>query len=366
MDDHDPRAQLAALESEIARLHKLLAKLKAQRAPLKRAINRSRAPFLSLPVELCSEIFTLAGNPMILGAVCSAWRALAWAMPWLWATVTLDTTRVTATHVELLADWVHRANGLPLHVELGIRREPSTHAPDATADLLRTLFRDSAHRIRALAVSGPCAALPHIPHLHLPILTHASLTCPCPRPHPHPLALTPTSAPLLHSLSLHNLPLPAPVPPTLTHLTLAPTTIAAALAALSALPSLTHLTLGPLTASQVLDPAPIEAHALTHLAIASDTRTQPSELLDALVLPNLEALDLTLPNTPFPALSVVRLAPRTLRLENVRVGATLLQQLRAALPGLTNLQLVRVPGLERKMLRALGLLGPLTYDGEEV
>ncbi|KAG6839675.1 hypothetical protein C0991_000286 [Blastosporella zonata] len=340
----DPRAQLALLDAEILRLTKLLQKLTNQRVPLKRAINRHCAPFLALPVELCALVFTYADvNPLRLGAVCMAWRNLAWDMPWLWANLDLTLTKDSSTHmVTLLAEWTNRAMA-PMDVRLKIRLGGTPHININTlfgtvSELVRSIHLDFDHPALFELLGAPL----------LPRLETANLSLAIPS-NSLPATLL-SRAPALRVLHLSNLP------PThlssLTHLHLTPTTISTALLLFPSLPALTHLTLTNITASNVLDPRPVPAPALTHLCINTHGPTPLSELLDLLVLPRLHALHIDLPNQVFPVPSFVGMIARSgcllsqvrMRLKKDWGGREVLRQIMRQLPGLETVDVRAVEG----------------------
>lgn len=90
-------------DTEIARVEALLNELLIKRALLKKKINRHLSPLIRIPSDITSEIFkvllkhegeTEGGepwrqweydsslSPLFLGTICSAWRELAWSLPW--------------------------------------------------------------------------------------------------------------------------------------------------------------------------------------------------------------------------------------------------------------------------------------------
>jgi hypothetical protein len=134
----DPWAELRAVEAEVAAASAALATLVHKMHALKARVNNIYSPFVRLlPPEVVSEVFTYfnpsfsagdddihsscAGhNPLLLGAVCSAWREIAWSTPSLWATLTLHITspsRIPA-QIQLIEQWLGRSGSLPLSIRL--------------------------------------------------------------------------------------------------------------------------------------------------------------------------------------------------------------------------------------------------------
>ncbi|KAF8907253.1 hypothetical protein CPB84DRAFT_1768703 [Gymnopilus junonius] len=112
-------------------------KLIKRRQYLKSAINEMHDPISrQLPPEIASTVFQFyihdgsdplwneheeSPNPFVLGAVCRAWREIAWSTPRLWATLSLlfylpvSGTKM-ATLVQLAQQWLDRAGQLPLTI----------------------------------------------------------------------------------------------------------------------------------------------------------------------------------------------------------------------------------------------------------
>ncbi|KAJ6475958.1 hypothetical protein C8R47DRAFT_1290558 [Mycena vitilis] len=120
-------------------------------------------PVLSLPNEITSEIFTryvdkdLMLNrrygkqhysPLCLSSVCSLWRALALSQCSLWTH--LGWRRDEPSHLpDLLRIWLPRAGGLPLHLNLSL---PASSTQ--SANVLRTLGQYSA-QWQSLEIGSP-------------------------------------------------------------------------------------------------------------------------------------------------------------------------------------------------------------------
>lgn len=381
----DPREQLQELESEILRVQALLAKLVQKRAPLKRNINRHYSPMLSLPVELCSEIFTTcfppareawgSGTPLALGQVCTAWRNLAWSMPWLWNTVFLNSTAPSSTHVELLEQWVARAGHLPLSISFKLRAG-DVDGLQHLSDLMDVVARYSK-RWRAIDFdvpifypqdADPSLALCKVRPTSLPLLTSASVKVDY---------ISSTldmflAAPQLSTVRLRDFPRNSVALPhhQITRLHLSPTTVQQCLETLGALPNLTHCTFEDITRSDVVNPSPVTAPRLETLHVISFTHTPLSELLDALLLPAARDLAFHVTGNTFPHWSFIACIARSactlerLALTAVRISEWQLWDCLHAVPSLRALALRDLARVTFDTVRALNpahharLLGP--------
>ncbi|KAG6860337.1 hypothetical protein C0995_012483, partial [Termitomyces sp. Mi166 len=311
----DPRYQLTELEAEILRVEALLSKLFQRRVPLKRNINRRFSPMLSLPVELCSGIFTMCfsparpDSPLLLGQVCSAWRNLAWSMPWLWTNIYLCSAHPTDVHVQLLEEWIARSTNLPLSVHLKIR----LGSPDVN-------MRDIAHIMDAVA---RCSQRWRIVNFDVPFFYPADSSMSSLGPTNFPLLTSATirvkhfyttldmfvGAPLLRDVHLVGFPRKSLELPwdNITSLRLNPTTIQQCLEVLSIAQNL----ITNIIRSDVLDPTLVIAPNLQHLEIISFTHTPISELLDTLLVPNVLNLSFHVTGNTFPHWSFISLTVRS-------------------------------------------------------
>jgi len=98
-----------------------------RRTNLRRKINSLSSTAL-LPAEILTEIFWLACQledggpaltPLFFGGICKEWREIAWSTPLLWNTISLHVSRKAhGSQVQLLRDWLLRANSSPLFIKL--------------------------------------------------------------------------------------------------------------------------------------------------------------------------------------------------------------------------------------------------------
>ncbi|KAF8956685.1 hypothetical protein BDZ97DRAFT_2061673 [Flammula alnicola] len=152
------------LDEQIVRLqHKRQCLLKT----LKTQINLQHDPFTRhLPVEIASHIFTIyveaslptdACAPLLLAAVCKAWRAIAFCTPRIWTSITIDLNynQNIPLQVELVTQWLGRSGKLPLCITLDIPVNEGTNEPGRCMKPLFKLLRTYAPRWQQLNLFIP-------------------------------------------------------------------------------------------------------------------------------------------------------------------------------------------------------------------
>ncbi|KAJ7090769.1 hypothetical protein B0H15DRAFT_778727 [Mycena belliarum] len=150
-ETHSIRALLVPHVDEVARLESLIRDLSAQRDQLKEHIGLHEAlisPARRLPHDIIQEIFLaclptrrnatmdLAQAPLLLGRICSAWRAIALSMPLLWARlhVNLDYVVSSGARIHFLGEWLERSAQCALTLSIAARKPPDSSS--AVMDLL--------------------------------------------------------------------------------------------------------------------------------------------------------------------------------------------------------------------------------------
>lgn len=137
-----PCEDLPAINQEIFEAESVLAALNTKRTLFYGRMNHTHDPLTSkLPVELVSKIFMnflpdtvapkygpygiyIRGNervvarttPLVLGAVCTTWRAITWSTPLLWTSIMVELADLKKANVDILEGWLHRSGGLPLYI----------------------------------------------------------------------------------------------------------------------------------------------------------------------------------------------------------------------------------------------------------
>ena len=122
-------------KDELAELNTLLKRLKLKRYDLKRKINRFHSPIIHhLPPDVTSTIFEFClpkfsdhqllkenlSIPLLLGAICSYWRDIAWSTPSLWSSMVLHVSSRHESHIipGIAKEWLSRSGHLPLSIRI--------------------------------------------------------------------------------------------------------------------------------------------------------------------------------------------------------------------------------------------------------
>ncbi|KDR77090.1 hypothetical protein GALMADRAFT_428345 [Galerina marginata CBS 339.88] len=126
--------KIAACDLRLAAAEKEIQHLRATRFGLNELLNRTSLIMSTLPLDVLTEIFAvicekptasfdygaLPGQFQI-GAVCRAWREIAWSTPKLWTTIYIVFSQGRyATQERLLREWVERAANCPLQIYLSV------------------------------------------------------------------------------------------------------------------------------------------------------------------------------------------------------------------------------------------------------
>lgn len=168
------QVNITSLDSEIARVHRVLQRLQEQRKTLHRYATNHQALLSSIrrfPAEVLTAIFEylldpvgaaehsrlVGGEPIEAKAVCKRWRSIVFSTPSLWSTIyihlfALPNDERTRVDVEQLNLHLSRSGTRPLEVRL------RTLASCVHHSLLRTLMAHS-HRWKILDLELPVSAL---------------------------------------------------------------------------------------------------------------------------------------------------------------------------------------------------------------
>jgi hypothetical protein len=351
----DPRQDLEDLETEITRVQELLSQLEQKRASLKKKVNACFSPVLQLPVEITSEIFTTcfpvnaldvwgSRTPLDLGKICSAWREVAWSIPWLWNTVSLRVPRCLPVHAELLDQWLLRSGQLLLSVHLDFSFDEQVNSSCGNRppmSRVMDLVARSSTRLRKVDL--------RIPQL---LCNHLSSTF--------------RAAPSLHDVTLRGFcPKSIALPVNqLTRLRLSPTTFEECLEVLGASPQLAQCTFEEILCSDVRNPTPVLASGLESLEIISTTHIALSELLDNLVIPNVRELAFHVTGNVFPEWSFISLISRSscillrLTLSRIRISERSLRTCLSMIPSLVHLNIDNVDCITNSTILVLNPYHP--------
>ncbi|KAF7364804.1 hypothetical protein MVEN_00350500 [Mycena venus] len=131
------RQLLISPRSEIERIDHEIAQLEARRLRLSAYVSAHEtllAPIRQLPLDIIREIFiacmpkdqnavmSAQEAPLLLGRICSSWRAIALSTPRLWSSIHIAEPHDTIPqHVregclQLVKTWLARSGGLPLSI----------------------------------------------------------------------------------------------------------------------------------------------------------------------------------------------------------------------------------------------------------
>ncbi|KAK6981562.1 hypothetical protein R3P38DRAFT_3113697 [Favolaschia claudopus] len=157
------RAHLSPHEAELTRIGSLIASLEIQRSRMASYILPHRALISSprrIPPEILEQIFTAclpternavmnaAEAPLLLGRICSSWRATAFEAPRLWTSLHIPVEFVTTSRAKMTAmsEWLNRSDPYPLYLSI----ETTKANPRKVLDSLSRL----SPRLSLLHVSG--------------------------------------------------------------------------------------------------------------------------------------------------------------------------------------------------------------------
>ncbi|KAJ7762500.1 hypothetical protein B0H16DRAFT_1529037 [Mycena metata] len=212
----EPLTHLKRLEARIADLQKTIDELAEERVAVSTYVDAHRAlisPVRRLPLDILQEIFvaclptdrncvmSMAEAPVLLGRICSSWRALSLSTPRLWCSlhivepmsgnVDLLGRRINslvfeeklAQRLETTAKWLSRSTQLPLSISfrsyLDLNQTPPTpESAQRTRLFLQTLI-PFAHRWQSIKLSASWDALDSLSHLtdtDVPLLTKLDIT----------------------------------------------------------------------------------------------------------------------------------------------------------------------------------------------
>ncbi|KAJ6594628.1 hypothetical protein B0H19DRAFT_1096271 [Mycena capillaripes] len=234
----EPTRRLKRLDDEIAQLQKAIDTLAEERESLGAYVAAHKAlisPFRRLPMDIIHEIFIacLPTNrnavmsayeaPVLLGRICSSWRAISLSTPRLWARLhvvrpmrprpelaSFNFEKKCAQRLETMKAWLGRSGDCPLSISMEIgsdfRRGLPTLAPDSSL-FFQTLV-PFASRWQEISFNGvapfPIETLLSLSERDVPLLRNLTI-------YAHTGQLSPSkswsSVRILHSLRLSKLSL---------------------------------------------------------------------------------------------------------------------------------------------------------------
>ncbi|KAH6905240.1 hypothetical protein BKA70DRAFT_509407 [Coprinopsis sp. MPI-PUGE-AT-0042] len=162
--DSNPQSS-QEVQDEIARIEAFMERLNQRRLELKRKANRL-LPISHLPADILLVIFahlckheavsastaTKAESPTVtplfLGSICAYWRSLLWNTPLAWRDLVVDVSFSRPySQLQLLAEWLARAQQAPLHITLSAVCDgmDDMEAARVTGEVLEVLAIRSAY-----------------------------------------------------------------------------------------------------------------------------------------------------------------------------------------------------------------------------
>ncbi|KAF8959908.1 hypothetical protein BDZ97DRAFT_2077754 [Flammula alnicola] len=173
--------QISEMDAQIAHARALLADLGPKRQQLlKTKVNTLHDPVTRyLPVEVASLIFIFYvhgtdstqlnytatsstegghhGVPLVLAAVCKAWRRIVFATPRLWTSMNIDLSiaQDPALQVELATQWLSRSGHIPLSISVDVPLDEGSQQPNQHTRDLFELVKTYAFRWQELTLFIP-------------------------------------------------------------------------------------------------------------------------------------------------------------------------------------------------------------------
>ncbi|KAJ7740015.1 hypothetical protein DFH07DRAFT_751826, partial [Mycena maculata] len=158
----EPGHRMKRLDEEIVEMQKALDKLTEERDSLGAYIGAHKAlvsPVRRLPLDIIQEIFVAClpthrncvmsarEAPVLLGRICSAWRAISFSTPRLWASLHIadpgsSKADKSEQRLEVTRTWLQRSDQCPLSISLHSPGPDSIlhNPPSPTAAFLQVLI----------------------------------------------------------------------------------------------------------------------------------------------------------------------------------------------------------------------------------
>ncbi|KAJ7154905.1 hypothetical protein C8R43DRAFT_1000684 [Mycena crocata] len=179
----DTQRELASLSTELGRLEELIRDLSARRDEIWKSIELKQAliaPVRQIPDDVLQDIFlaclpthrnavmSTTESPLLLGRICSSWRALALATPRIWASlhIHIGFSIQSDDRIRAIAEWLERSAACPLSLSISDTFPKHPHfepypsdSYDAAEALLMGILISTVHRWQDMSLSdlsGSC------------------------------------------------------------------------------------------------------------------------------------------------------------------------------------------------------------------
>ncbi|KAF7376859.1 hypothetical protein MSAN_00103400 [Mycena sanguinolenta] len=184
----EPTLRLKGLDDEITKLQKAIDKLAEERNRVAAYVEAHKAlisPVRRLPLDIIQELFiaclpthrncvmSASEAPVLLGRVCSSWRAISHTTPRLWSSLHVveplqnlaDPTSASfeekvARRLEITQTWLGRSGQCPLSISLQSAPDGTspTGSPTTSMQFMETLI-SFAHRWQHIQFTAPRSLL---------------------------------------------------------------------------------------------------------------------------------------------------------------------------------------------------------------
>ncbi|KAJ7689550.1 hypothetical protein B0H17DRAFT_1011967 [Mycena rosella] len=201
----EPLLQLSHLDDEIAKLQAALGDLTQERARLRAYVDAHRAlisPVRRLPLDIIQEIFVACipthrncamsamDAPVILGRICSSWRAISLSTPRLWSRLhivepTCPYNSAIAVFEEKLEQrlqtttaWLGRSGQCPLSISLQSTFDRTSFTSTTQNHLIQALlpFASRWEHMTFTTLFSVLATISHLTAADVPMLKSVSIS----------------------------------------------------------------------------------------------------------------------------------------------------------------------------------------------
>ncbi|KAJ7437728.1 hypothetical protein FB451DRAFT_1570557 [Mycena latifolia] len=197
----EPTLRLKLLDDKIADLQEALHKLADERSALSAYVDAHRAlisPARRLPFDIIQEIFfaclpshrncvmSAAEAPVLLGRICSSWRAISLSTPRLWSRVHVVEPSCPPNDVALFEEklvqrretttaWLNRSGHCPLSISLQCTCDSTTGPTSVGQNCVIQALLPFASRWEHITLASGLAAMVHLTEADVPMLKSVNI-----------------------------------------------------------------------------------------------------------------------------------------------------------------------------------------------